>query len=70
VFQAAQAGELLQIVVNTTPLDRSLVVVGDMNSSPDHPAIPGPLPLPFNLERDAKYTPPRNAIVLTSQVRN
>jgi hypothetical protein len=51
VFQAAQAGELLQIVVNTTPLDRSLVVVGDMNSSPDHPAIPGPLPLPppFNL---------------------
>lgn len=41
VFQAAQAGELLQVLVNTTPLDRSLVVVGDMNSSPDHPAIPG-----------------------------
>ena len=41
VYQAVQAGELLQILLQTTPLDRSLVVVGDMNSSPDHPAIPG-----------------------------
>ena len=41
LYQAVQAGELLQILLQTTPLDRSLVVVGDMNSSPDHPAIPG-----------------------------
>jgi hypothetical protein len=46
VFQAAQAGELLQVLLNTTPLSRSLIVLGDMNSSPEHPAIPGPLPLP------------------------
>jgi endonuclease/exonuclease/phosphatase family metal-dependent hydrolase len=45
-FQAAQAAELLQILLNTTPLDRSLVVVGDMNSDPREPNIPGPLPLP------------------------
>jgi hypothetical protein len=45
-FQAAQAAELLQILLNTTPLDRSLIVVGDMNSDPADPDIPGPLPLP------------------------
>ena len=45
-FQAAQVAELLQILLNTTPLDRSLVVVGDMNSDPKDPNIPGPLPLP------------------------
>jgi hypothetical protein len=45
-FQAAQAAELIQILLNTTPLDRSLVVVGDMNSDPREPNIPGPLPLP------------------------
>jgi endonuclease/exonuclease/phosphatase family metal-dependent hydrolase len=45
-YQAAQAAELLQILLNTTPLDRSLVVVGDMNSDPREPNIPGPLPLP------------------------
>jgi hypothetical protein len=46
VYQAAQAAELLQVLQNTTPPERSLVVLGDMNSSPEHPAIPGPLPLP------------------------
>jgi hypothetical protein len=45
-FQSAQAAELIQILLNTTPPDRSLIMVGDMNSSPDHPSIPGPLPLP------------------------
>ena len=45
-FQAAQVTELLQILLNTTPLDRSLVVVGDMNSDPRELNIPGPLPLP------------------------
>ena len=46
VFQSAQAAELIQTVLNTTPPNRSLIVLGDMNSSPEHPAIPGPLPLP------------------------
>jgi len=46
IFQAAQVTELLQILLNTTPLDRSLVVVGDMNSDPRETDIPGPLPLP------------------------
>jgi endonuclease/exonuclease/phosphatase family metal-dependent hydrolase len=57
VFQAAQAGELLQILLNTTPPGRSLIVVGDMNSSPAHLAIPGPLPLPppFNLGIPTPY---------------
>ncbi len=45
-FQAAQAFELLQILLNTTPLDRSLIVLGDMNSDPAEADIPGPLPLP------------------------
>ena len=46
VFQAAQAYELIQILLFTTPMNRSLVVLGDMNSAPEHSAIPGPLPLP------------------------
>ncbi|HSD95583.1 MAG TPA: endonuclease/exonuclease/phosphatase family protein [Sulfuricaulis sp.] len=51
VFQAAQAAELVQVLQYTTPPGRSLVVLGDMNSSPEHPALSGPLPLPapFNL---------------------
>lgn len=57
VFQAAQAAELIQILLNTTPPNRSVIVVGDMNSSPAHPAIPGPLPLPapFNLGIPTPY---------------
>lgn len=45
-YQAAQAGELLQTLALTTPTGRSLIVAGDMNSSPDHVGLPGPLPLP------------------------
>jgi hypothetical protein len=57
VYQAAQAGELLQILLQTTPLDRSLVVVGDMNSSPDHPAIPGlGIPTPYQQFVGAGFT--------------
>jgi hypothetical protein len=54
-FQAAQVAELLQILLNTTPLDRSLVVLGDMNSDPREPDIKGPLPLP----------PPFNSGIIT-----
>jgi len=57
IFQAAQAAELLQILLNTTPLDRSLVVVGDMNSSPDHTAIPGlGIPTPYQQFAGAGFT--------------
>ena len=58
VYQAVQAGELLQILMQTTPLDRSLVVVGDMNSSPDHSAIPGlgGIPTPYQQFVGAGFT--------------
>jgi endonuclease/exonuclease/phosphatase family metal-dependent hydrolase len=45
-YQAAQAGELIQTLALTTPPDRTLIVAGDVNSSPDHAGVPGPLPLP------------------------
>ena len=45
-FQAAQAAELIQTLALTTPGDRTLILVGDINSSPDHLGVPGPLPLP------------------------
>lgn len=45
-FQAAQAGELIQTLALTTPPGRSLIVAGDINSSPDHAGVTGPLPLP------------------------
>jgi endonuclease/exonuclease/phosphatase family protein len=57
VFQAVQAGELLQILLNTTPLDRSLIVVGDMNSAPGHAAIPGlGIPTPYQQFVGAGFT--------------
>lgn len=46
VYQAAQAGELIQTLALTTPSGTSLIVAGDINSSPDHDGVPGPLPLP------------------------
>jgi hypothetical protein len=46
VFQSAQSVELLQTLGATTPPNVSLIVVGDINSSPEDPIIPGPLPLP------------------------
>jgi hypothetical protein len=46
VFQAAQSAELLQVLQYTTPAGRTLLVLGDFNSSPVDPAVPGPLPLP------------------------
>jgi hypothetical protein len=45
-IQAAQAAELIAVLDASTPLERSLIVVGDINSSPDDPVIPGPFPLP------------------------
>ena len=46
VIQAAQAAELIAVLGASTPPDRSLIVAGDINSSPEDMVIPGPLPLP------------------------
>ncbi len=45
--QAAQAEELIQVLQNTTPQDRSLLVVGDTNSSPVDPLISGSILTPY-----------------------
>jgi len=45
-YQAAQATELIQTLQATTPPNKSLLLLGDMNSSPEDQEIPGPLPLP------------------------
>ncbi|MDO9167571.1 MAG: hypothetical protein Q7U18_00525 [Methylobacter sp.] len=45
-YQAAQADELLQTLDMTTPTDY-LMVLGDMNSSPEQTDIPGVFPPPF-----------------------
>lgn len=41
IFQAKQAEELITTLKNTTPLGKTLLVLGDMNSSPDDKEIPG-----------------------------
>jgi hypothetical protein len=45
IFQVAQSAELISVLA-ATPASRSLIVVGDINSSSEDPIIPGPLPLP------------------------
>jgi hypothetical protein len=44
-FQAAQAAQLIATLALTPP-GLTLIVVGDINSSPEHEPVPGPLPLP------------------------
>ncbi len=46
-FQAAQAFELIQTISASTPSNVSVIVLGDMNSSPEHADIGGPFPAPF-----------------------
>jgi len=46
LVQVAQASELIQVLQVTTPGDRSLLVVGDINSSPVDPFILG-YPTPY-----------------------
>ena len=46
-FQAAQAYELIQTISASTPSDVSVIVLGDMNSSPEHADIGGTFPAPF-----------------------
>jgi hypothetical protein len=45
-YQAAQASELIQTLKATTPKSKSLLLLGDMNSSPVDLPTPGPLSLP------------------------
>lgn len=44
LLQVLQAGELLQAVVQTMPVDRKVLVIGDFNSDPADPVIPLPGP--------------------------
>ena len=46
-IQAAQAAQLAQTVLGTTPPGRRLIVVGDMNSSPND--APSSLPTPYQI---------------------
>ena len=57
-IQAAQSAELISVLTATTPPDKSLIVVGDINSSSEDEIIPGPLPLPppFNAGIVPPYT--------------
>jgi hypothetical protein len=48
VYQAAQAYELIQTISASTPTDVLVIVLGDMNSSPEHVDIGGTFPAPFN----------------------
>lgn len=48
IVQALQAAELIQVLESSTPPGASLIVVGDINSSPDDPIIANPTMLsPF-----------------------
>lgn len=54
-FQAAQAKELIQTLQATTPMGKSLLLLGDMNSSPEDEEINGIIP-PYWQFIDAGYT--------------
>lgn len=41
LIQSAQAQELIEVLAITTPIDQSLIVVGDINSAPNEP-LPSP----------------------------
>jgi hypothetical protein len=60
-FQAAQAAELIDTLQVTTPPNKSLLLLGDMNSSPDDVGISGPLPLPAPF--DNGIVPPYQQLV-------
>lgn len=53
-FQAAQASELIATLESTLPHGRSLIVVGDINSSPTDTTIFGIVP-PYRQFIDARY---------------
>jgi len=55
-YQAAQAYELWNILLATTPSGSSLVLLGDMNSSPEHPAVIPGLPTPYQQFVAVGYT--------------
>lgn len=56
-FQAAQAKELIDTLMITTPPQNTLLLVGDINSSPDAEPVPGlPFPPPYQQFLSAGYT--------------
>jgi endonuclease/exonuclease/phosphatase family metal-dependent hydrolase len=54
-YQAAQATELIKTLQATTPRSKSLILLGDMNSSPEDKEIAGIIP-PYLQFVDAGYT--------------
>jgi endonuclease/exonuclease/phosphatase family metal-dependent hydrolase len=48
-IQTAQAAQLIQTALGNTPPSRRLIIVGDMNSSPNDPAYGPSLPTPYML---------------------
>jgi len=48
-IQTAQAAQLIDVALNDTPADRRLIIVGDMNSSPNDPAYGPTTPTPYML---------------------
>lgn len=59
IVQALQAAELIQVLAASTPPSQSLIVVGDINSSPEDPIIPNPTqPNPFPPPFDLLIIPP------------
>jgi len=61
IVQALQAAELIEVLAASTPPSRSLIVVGDINSSPEDPIIanptqPNPFPPPFDQVIIPPYT--------------
>jgi endonuclease/exonuclease/phosphatase family metal-dependent hydrolase len=56
-FQCAQAAELIATLEAATPPGVALIVVGDLNSSPEDEPVIGPLPLPPPCSPDAVLPP-------------
>jgi len=54
-IQTAQAAELISTALTTTPAGRKLIIVGDMNSSPNDPAYGPSVPTPYMLFADAGF---------------
>lgn len=64
IIQALQADELIQMLGKTTPAGVSLILVGDINSSPEDPMIPNPTQTnPFPSPFDEGIIPPYTQLV-------
>jgi endonuclease/exonuclease/phosphatase family metal-dependent hydrolase len=55
IFQSLQAVELVATLQATTPPDRTLILLGDFNSSPEHAPI-GPITPPYDIIAGSGFT--------------